>query len=503
MSGKLLEMAGVSKTFPGVKALDSVDFSVRPGEIHALMGENGAGKSTLIKVLTGVHSMDSGTVRLNGRPISPAAPIEAEAAGISTVYQEVNLIPHLSIAENIALGRQPVKWGLIDWKAARRRAEAALARLDLKLDVSRELCTCSVAIQQMVAIARAVDLDARLLILDEPTASLDEQEVDELFTVMDRLRGDGLGIVFVTHFLDQVYRITDRITVLRNGSLVGEYETARLPRLELIARMLGKDAAEVSHLEPSPADHTSSSTDEAFFRAENLGRTGSVAPFDLTLRRGETLGFAGLLGSGRTEAVRLLFGADRATSGRVSIDGKTAALNSPRQAIAAGLAFCPEDRKTEGLVLELSVRDNIILAMQARQGVLRAIPRAKQDALARHYITALNIKTPGPDTPVRSLSGGNQQKVLLARWLAIQPRVIILDEPTRGIDVGAKGEIEKLVTSLRDDGMSVVFISSELEEVIRTCQRVMVMRDRRMIGELEGPAITEPTIMEMIAKTHE
>ena len=503
MSGKLLEMEGVSKAFPGVQALDGVDFSVRRGEVHALMGENGAGKSTLIKVLTGVHAKDAGRFRLDGRDVAPKAPIEAESIGISTVYQEVNLIPHLSIAENIAIGRQPMKWGAINWKAVNQRAEAALSKLDLTLDVTRELCSCSVAIQQMVAIARAVDLDAKLLILDEPTASLDEQEVDELFTVMGRLRSDGLGIVFVTHFLDQVYRMSDRITVLRNGKLVGEYETAKLPRLELIGRMLGKESGEVAQLEATHAEASNSTDTNAFFQARDLGRRGSVAPYNLDIGKGETVGFAGLLGSGRTEAVRLLFGIDRATSGGISIDGKTSALNSPKQAIAAGLAFCPEDRKTEGLILNLSVRENIILAMQARQGAFRPLPRSKQDALAAHYIEALDIRTPSAETPVGTLSGGNQQKVLLARWLAMKPRIIILDEPTRGIDIGAKGEIEKLVSSLREEGMSVVFISSELEEVIRTCQRVMVMRDREMVGVLEGETLNEQTIISMIAKSHE
>jgi simple sugar transport system ATP-binding protein len=500
MSDALLEMRGITKTFPGVRALSEVDFTVRPGEVHALMGENGAGKSTLIKVLTGVYPRDSGAIEFCGKNIAPVAPIEAEALGISTVYQEVNLIPHLSVAENITLGRQPKRFGFLNWRSIRRQAETALERVGLRMDVNQELASCSVAIQQMVAIARALDVHARLLILDEPTSSLDEQEVDELFQVMRRLRGEGLGIIFITHFLDQVYEIADRITVLRNGELVGEYESASLPRLTLIGKMLGKEPEEVAAMEAGIAAPMSGVERKVLLEARGLARQGAIAPFDMQIEEGEVLGLAGLLGSGRTEIARLLFGIDRADRGRTVIDGKPVALTSSRKAIARGIGFCSEDRKTEGIIPHLSVRENIILTIQASRGPLRQLSRQDQLRIVDHYIQALNIKTPTPETPIQSLSGGNQQKVLLARWLAMQPRMIILDEPTRGIDVGAKAEIEKLVASMRERGMSVLFISSELEEVVRNCRRVLVLRDRKKIGELAGADMDEQRIMSMIAK---
>lgn len=500
MSEALLQMRGVSKSFRGVQALGGVDFSVRAGEIHALMGENGAGKSTLIKVLTGVHERDAGGILFGTASISPRSPREAEELGISTVYQEINLIPELSVAENIMLGRQPRRFGLIDWKALHARARRALQRLEIELDLRRTVSSCSLALQQMVAIARALDVNAKLLILDEPTSSLDENEVAELFKVMRHLRAQGLGLVFVTHFLDQVYSIADRITVLRNGGLVGEFKTAELPKLQLVGKMLGREpaVAEKTGGTIAPASDRNA-TGAAFLIARQLGRKGGVEPLDLEIRRGEVVGLAGLLGAGRTETARLLFGADRRTSGTVMIEGRPAPLTSPARAIGAGIAFCSEDRKSEGLIPSLSVRENIILAMQAGRGVVRLLPQKMQDELAAHYIQALRIKTPSPETPIQNLSGGNQQKVLLARWLCLQPKLIILDEPTRGIDVGAKAEIEKLVESLRREGMAVLFISSELEEVVRASQRVVVLRDRRKVGELAGAEVSEQRIMERIA----
>ncbi|MFC1600770.1 sugar ABC transporter ATP-binding protein [Candidatus Sumerlaeota bacterium] len=501
MSEPLLEMRGIDKSFPGVRALSAVDFRVRPGEVQALMGENGAGKSTLIKVLTGVYPRDAGEIFFEGRAVNPGSPKEAEGLGISTVYQEVNLIPHLSVAENIALGRQPKRFGFLNWSAIRRRAEQALARLDVQLDVTREVASCSVAIQQMVAIARALDIKARLLVLDEPTSSLDEHEVAELFTILRKLREEGMGIVFITHFLDQVYEIADCITVLRNGELVGEYPTSELPRLALIGKMLGKEPQEVEAMRESGARTEETAERQVIIRAQGLGRRGAVEPLDMELAEGQVLGLAGLLGSGRTETARLLFGIDRKDTGRIELDGQKVSLNSPRKAISRGLAFCSEDRKTEGIIPGLSVRENIVLAMQASRGVLRTLSRQEQLRIADRFIKALNIKTPSPETPMASLSGGNQQKVLLARWLAMEPRLIILDEPTRGIDVGAKAEIEKLIADLRAGGMSVLFISSELEEVVRDCQRVIVLRDRKKIGELHGDEIDENRIMGMIAKS--
>ena len=497
---ELLELRGVRKEFPGVKALDAVDFTVRAGEIHALLGENGAGKSTLIKVLTGVHPADAGEFRLGGRAIRPHSPKEAEELGISTVYQEVNLVPSLSVAENITLGRQPGRFGFLNWRAIRKRAKEALARLEVECDVDAELGSLSVALQQMVAIARALDTSAQLLVLDEPTASLDEKEVAELFTIMRKLRADGMGIVFVTHFLDQVYAVTDRLTVLRNGQLVGEYPTAELSRLALVGRMLGREVSEAdftSHASEPAADAP------AVLEARGVGRRGAISPVDIALHPGEVVGLGGLLGSGRTETARLLFGVDRHDSGEIHIKGAKARINAPRDAVRLGLAFCSEDRKSEGILPNLSVRENLTLALQGRRGILRALSREEQEKLCRHYVEALRIKTPHPETPIRNLSGGNQQKVLLARWLATQPEVIILDEPTRGIDVGAKQEIEQLIAKLRADGLAVLFISAEIDEVVRSCSRVLVLRERKLTGEVSGGALNSESLMHMMAGTHE
>ncbi len=495
----MLEIRGLEKSFPGVQALQGVDFTVRRGEIHALMGENGAGKSTLIKVLTGVYDRDGGESRFEGRSIRPKCSSEAEEAGISTVYQEVNLIPHLSVAENICLGRQPTRLGFLRWGAIRQRAEEALQRLDLTLDTSRQLSSCSIAIQQMVALARALDTSAKLLILDEPTSSLDEREVAELFKVMRKLRAKGMGIVFVTHFLGQVYEVCDRITVLRNGRHVGEYATAQLPRLELIARMIGKDTAEVERMNQPRETETPMTPGQPFLRVTNFGRKGSVSPMDLAVHSGEVVALAGLLGSGRTETARLIFGVDQADSGSMNIDGQPVTIRSPRDALRHRIAFTTEDRKVDGIIPNLSVRENIVLALQASRGPWARMRQAEQNALADRFIKALGIKTPGPEQRIKNLSGGNQQKVLLGRWLATEPRLFILDEPTRGIDVGAKAEIEKLIEALRKQGMAILFISSELEEVVRDSQRVVVLRDGRKIGELTGDEISEQTIMKTIA----
>lgn len=499
MNDSLLEVRGASKSFPGVRALDGVDLTVRSGEIHALMGENGAGKSTLIKVLTGVYERDSGDTRLEGRAIHPRSPREAEAEGISTVYQEVNLIPHLSVAENICLGRQPTKFGKIRWGAIHDRARKAVARLDLDLDVNQQLSSCSIAIQQMVALARALDVSAKLLILDEPTSSLDEREVAELFKVMRKLREEGMGILFVTHFMDQVYAVTDRITVLRNGGLVGEFATRDLPRIQLVAHMIGKDVKEVEAMEHKPGERESVQEGQPFLEVKGFGKKGLVQPIDMKVHAGEVVGLAGLLGSGRTEIASLIFGAEKADSGEMRINGELVTVHSPHAALRHRIAFTTEDRKGQGIIPNLSIRENIMLALQASRGPWAKLSRAKQLELADRFIRALAIKTPGPEQLLKNLSGGNQQKVLLGRWLATEPKLFILDEPTRGIDVGAKAEIEKLIGSLRKDGLAILFISSELEEVVRDSQRVVVLRDRRKVGELAGEQINEEAIMRTIA----
>ena len=494
----LLEMREISKAFRGVQALSKVQVTLRAGEIHALMGENGAGKSTLIKMLTGVYRPDGGTIQLAGKQIQPGSPAHAEREGISTVYQEVNLVPTMSVADNVMLGRQPTRAGFLRKNAMRKSAEAALQRVGLRIEVGRMLGSCSIAQQQLVAIARALDVKARLLILDEPTSSLSVTEVDYLFKIMRSLRDEGMAILFVTHFLEQVYAVSDRITVLRNGTFVGEYKAAELPRLQLISAMIGREFAQMEKLRDEKSE--ASEAKKRFLEARGVSRVGTLKPISLELGSGEVLGLAGLLGSGRTEIAKILFGITPADSGEIHIEGHKVRMNSPRAAIRHGLAFCSEDRKTEGIVPHLSVRENMMLAMQAKRGALRRLPKAEQEKIVNHYIGALNIKTADVETPIMNLSGGNQQKVLLARWLALQPSLIILDEPTRGIDVGTKAEIEKLVDSLRKDGMSVLFISSDLEEIVRTCDRVAVLRDRRMVGELAGTDVEPNRIMNVIAR---
>ncbi len=497
----ILQMQGIVKEFPGVTALEGVDLRLFPGEIHALMGENGAGKSTLIKVLTGVHQADRGATTLAGAPVRFASPLEAQQGGVSTVYQEVNLCGNLSVAENLFLGREPRRFGCIQWREMRARARAALERVQLDIDVNARLSSYSLAVQQMVSIARAVDVRASVLVLDEPTSSLDQQEVERLFAVMRRLRDEGIAILFVSHFLDQVYAVSDRMTILRNGRLVGEYLTRGLPQVELVGKMIGKELATLERLEDHERPSLCLLEDRApFVRATGLGRTGAVAPFDLDIHPGEVVGLAGLLGSGRTELARLLFGADAPDSGTVEVAGRKVSLRTPRVATSHGIAFCSENRRTEGLVADLTVRENIILAMQAARGWLRPIPRRQQDALADRYIQALDIRPADPEQLVRNLSGGNQQKVLLARWLITQPRLLILDEPTRGIDVGAKAEIQRLVVSLADEGMSVVFVSAEMEEVLRLSHKVLVLRDRQVVAEVANDdELTLDRVVETIA----
>lgn len=495
-------MHGIHKRFPGVHALDDVSFEVRAGEVHALMGQNGAGKSTLIKVLTGVHPRDGGSILFLGRPFRASSPADAQHQGISTIYQEVNLVPTLSVAENLSLGQAPRRWYGIDWRSVRRQARERLAEFDLRLDVDAALGSFPVAIQQMVCIARAVAAQARLLIMDEPTSSLDRRETDRLFEIIGRLKARGVGVVFVTHFLDQVYRVSDRITVLRNGRLAGSFEAAQLPRIELVAHMLGKPIEETTALDSRASTARgpqATSAVPSLLSARRLGRRGAVEPFSLELRAGEVLGLAGLLGSGRTETARLLFAADRGDTGELTVGGARVPGRHPREAIAVGLALCPEDRKADGIIPEMSVRENIALVVQRQLSRLGLVSRRRHAQIAEEYVRRLGIATPDLDRPVKTLSGGNQQKVILARWLASRPRVLILDEPTRGIDVGAKVEIERLTDRLAAEGLGVLFISSELDEVVRRSHRLIVLRDRRHIGTLAGDDLSEEAVMNLIA----
>lgn len=492
---QLLEIRGLTKGFPGVQALDHVDFTLHRGEIHALLGENGAGKSTLIKVLTGVFKRDDGTIRLDSQEITARDPADARALGIGTVYQEVNLLPNLSVAENLFIGRQPVRFGLVNGAEMRRRSSEILAGYGLNIDVSDPLGSFSVAVQQIVAIARAIDLSAKVLILDEPTASLDTHEVETLFGILRDLKKRGIGIVFVTHFLDQVYAVCDRITVLRNGRLVGSRPTAELPRIELVSMMLGRElAAEALHRNQRPEV-----TGEPMVAFKDYGKRRFIEPFDLAIRPGEVVGLAGLLGSGRTETAKLVFGIDKAETGQAFVDGRPVRIASPRDAARLRFGFTPEDRKTEGIVAELSIRENIILALQAQRGWMHQISRRKQEEIASRFIKLLDIRTPDAEKPIGLLSGGNQQKALLARWLATEPRFLILDEPTRGIDVGAHAEIIRLIERLCEDGMALLVISSELEEIASYSDRIVVLRDRRHVRELSGPEVNADTIMTTIA----
>jgi galactofuranose transport system ATP-binding protein len=496
----IVQMTGIKKFFPGVQALTGVDFRLFKGEIHAIMGQNGAGKSTLIKVLTGVYEADGGSIVYQGVPCKFNTPLEAQRQGISTVYQEVNLCPNLTVAENIFIGREPRRFGFIDWKTMNGKSVELLKRLNVSIDVTQLLSSYSVAIQQMVAIARVLGISSRVLILDEPTSSLDENEVKELFSVLNKLKSEGMAILFVTHFLDQMYMIADRITVFRNGALVGEYLAKDLSRVELIVKMIGKDISVISGASgKSKDDAAAKEKAETLLEIRKMKRLGAMNEFDLDVSKGEVLGFAGLLGSGRTETARLIFGIDRADQGECRVNSKLSPVHSPRDAINLGMGFCPEDRKVEGVIDDLTVRENIILALQGSMGILRFLSRKKQEKIADTYIKALGIKTPSAESEVRTLSGGNQQKVLLARWLATQPSLLILDEPTRGIDVGAKFEIQEFVMAHCKEGMSIIFISSELEEVIRVSSRVAVFRDRHKVQELSGSDINEDKIMHTIA----
>ena len=502
-TGVVLSMKRINMTFPGVKALSDVSFSLRKGEIHALMGENGAGKSTLIKVLTGVHAMDSGEIRVDGisHPVVNHSPEEAQKVGISTVYQEVNLCPNISVAENIFIGRHPRNFfGAVRWGEMNRRAKLALSLVGLEsVDVTKSLGDYSVAIQQMVAIARAVDFNCKVLILDEPTSSLDDKEVDKLFEVMRRLREKGVGIIFVTHFLEQVYEVCDAITVLRNGELVGRYDVKELPRVQLVAKMLGHEFDDLASIRAPDYEMNARTDAPEIVRAVGLMHDGTIKPFDLDIHKGEVIGLTGLLGSGRSELARTLYGADQPDSGELYFNSKRLRAHEPINAMKAGMAFLPEDRKEESIIGDLSIRENLIIALQAKTGVFKLLPLATQNQLAEKYIKALSVKAPSAETPINQLSGGNQQKVIIGRWLITNPEFLILDEPTRGIDVGTKTEIQKLILKLAGEGMTIMFISSEIDEMLRTVNRLCVLRDGMKVGELNNVDLDRPKVMAAIA----
>lgn len=497
----VVEVKNVSITFPGVKALDDVSFRLLPGEVHSLMGENGAGKSTLIKALTGVYQIDSGSIFVSGEERHLTGTASSQEAGISTVYQEVNLCSNLSIGENVMLGHEVHGWAGINWRKTHAQARDVLAQMGLgHLNPRAPLSSISLALQQLVAISRAMVTDSKVLILDEPTSSLDANEVSMLFSVIRRLRDQGVAILFVSHFLDQVYEISDRITVLRNGQFVGEYLASELDRTSLISRMIGKDFESLKALGSNRQTEERDRSVTPVLAAEGIGRKGAINPTDIEIHAGEVVGFAGLLGSGRTELARIIAGADKADSGTIQVKGEKVTINSPVAGLAHGIAYSTENRRDDGIVGDLSVRENIMLAVQARRGWMRRVPAKEVDQLVTTYMERFEVRPKDPDRPIRLLSGGNQQKVLLGRWLATNPELLLLDEPTRGIDVGAKADIQETVAELAEGGMSVVFISSELEEVVRLSERIVIMKDHEKVGEvINGPEISAESIVSIIA----
>ncbi|MFL5734822.1 MAG: sugar ABC transporter ATP-binding protein [Chloroflexia bacterium] len=496
-------MEGINKAFPGVVALSDAWLRVGRGEVHALVGENGAGKSTLIKILTGAYRRDSGTITFDGRQIDFTTPQQAQANGVHTIYQEVNLVPYRSVTENIFMGRELRRWGLIDWPRMNAEATRILRRFGIEIDVTRPLMSLNIAVQQMVAIARAVSFESKLVVMDEPTSSLDEREVATLFEVIRQLKSEGVSVIFVSHRLEELYEVCDRVTIMRDGRTIDDRPISGISRLELVALMLGKELGEVRRMGATGFSEGSHQAEGVLLQAEGLKRGRALQGVDVTVRAGEIVGLAGLLGSGRTETARAIFGADGLDSGEVRIEGKPVKFKSPGDAIELGIGFCTEDRKTEGIIPYMSVRENLTLALLpvlARRGI---VDRGRQQEIVDQFIKRLGIKTSNPEQKIRELSGGNQQKVLLARWLCLQPRLLILDEPTRGIDVGAKGEIQALINELADGGLGVLMISSEIEELTEGSDRVVVLRNGQSVVELPHEEISQDAIMAAMAQVEE
>ena len=496
----LLEMKHIFKTFPGVKALNNVDLSIRKGEIHALVGENGAGKSTLIKILSGFYTMDSGSIAINGQEVQFADALDAQMHGISTIHQELNMIPGLSVAENIFIGRELKRKGnvLINWRAIHEEARKLLKRVGMpNIDLNMPIKQFGTAVQQMVSIARALSIDSKVVIMDEPTSSLDNDEVNTLFQVMRNLQNQGISIIFISHRIDEIFQICERVTILKDGEMVGTYALSEISRITMVSKMIGRDATSI--LEAKRVN------DDKVFprRLTELSHASSenkVRNADIAIQQGQVVGLAGLLGSGRTEIARLFFGLDQLIGGGLSIKGKKVKLRSPRDAIRNKFAFCPENRRVDGIVGDMSVRENITLALLPTLKKFGMVDEKRQKQIVCEYIARLRIKTPNIDQPIKLLSGGNQQKVILARWMCMHPELIILDEPTRGIDVGAKQEIERLIKELAMDGISVLMISSEMSEIVRNSDRVDVIRDGEKVGELFGANINQDEIMNKIAE---
>ena len=500
MAEVLLDIKGLEKTFPGVRALKGVNLTVNKGEIHALMGENGAGKSTLIKVLTGIYQKNGGTICFDGEEINARTPIEANEKGMSTIYQELNLVLFQTVYENLFLGREPrTKFGSIDRKAMISEAKRILEELGIEIDVTRPLKNYSTAIQQMVAIARAVSINAKLVIMDEPTSSLDTHEVQVLFRIIRQLKSKGISVIFISHKLDEIFEICDRLTVFKDGEYVGDYDIGELNQLKLISLMVGKDTVE---LERNKQGYEFANA-KVIAEMKDIRQGMRLNGINIEIKQGEVVGLAGLLGSGRTELAQVLFGSGMPDNGEIFWWGEKAGIHSPADAIKKGMGFCTEDRKTEGIIPHLSVRENITIALLPKLNSFGFVKTKEQDEIVRSYIDRLKIKTPTPEQAICNLSGGNQQKVLLARWMCMNPKLMILDEPTRGIDVGAKAEIEQLIQEFSKSGISVLMISSEIAELERNCDRIIVMREGRVIGELAGDQISQDKVMETIARGSE
>jgi ribose transport system ATP-binding protein len=499
-------MEGITKAFGSAIALDRVDLTLQRREVHALVGENGAGKSTLVKIMTGAYHRDSGSLFLEGSPVDFDTPAEAQAAGVCAVHQEIHLLTHRTVAENVFLGREPRRFGFIEWRKMNDDTGALLAGLGLDIDPRATLGELNTARQQMVAIARGVSLGAKVLVLDEPTSSLSPREVSILYELVGRLKAQGTAIVYISHRFDELYAICDRVTVLRDGKLVSTQPLAGLERIDLICLMLGKSREALAagttsfgehHVTRSAADGTAGVA--PVLRTESLVRGTKLRGVSLEVRPGEIVGVAGLLGSGRTETARAVFGAAPSEEGTVSIGGTRVDPRSPDDAIRAGVGFVSEDRKAEGIIPELSIRENLTLAALPTLTKFGIVSRSKQRALVERFMQRLGIKATSADQRIRELSGGNQQKVLLARWLCTQPKLLILDEPTRGIDIGAKGEIQHLVNELASGGLGVLMISSELEELVEGSMRVVVLRDGRNVAVLTGEGITQEAIIKAMA----
>ena len=495
----LLEMSNIVKEFHGVRALKGVQLNIRKGEVHALMGENGAGKSTLIKILTGVYHHDEGSIVFDGEETVFKAPVEAQLKGISTIYQEVNLIPYMSVTENIFIGREPkTKYGTVDWKKANNDAKAILLNMGIDIDVRQPVHTYSTAIQQMVSIARAVSMKAKLVVMDEPTSSLDDKEVEVLFRVISRLKGEGVSIIFVSHRLDEIYAVCDRITVLRDGAYIGTWSTSELTQNQLIAHMIGKTEEEVEALTKMKSS-SDKSKKKVVIKLEGIRQGTRLENMSFELHEGEVLGMAGLLGSGRTETAKVIAGMTPPDEGSIVFESNRVTLKSPRNAIKCGIAICTENRKDDGIIPNMSVRENITIASLKKFSKFGFISKKLQDQVVNDFINKMGIKTPNPEQKIKYLSGGNQQKVLLARWLVRNPKLLVLDEPTRGIDVGAKAEIYAFIDELSKKGLSILLISSEFEELVHNADRIIVLRDGKKIGELTGSERTQDNIMKMIA----